>query len=96
VGDKSGDSRYRTVEVVPAVPVRMTEAWLLFDEAAIRRAAGCPNGSMPLELPSLKTSEDIPDPKTILHEALRKGQQSLWPSTTAVHSGYQSNFGSNR
>ena len=26
------------------VPVRMTEAWLLFDEKAIRKAAGNPNG----------------------------------------------------
>jgi hypothetical protein len=29
---------------VPVVPVRMTEAWLLIDEAAIRSAAGNPRG----------------------------------------------------
>jgi hypothetical protein len=49
----------------------MTEAWLLFDDAAIRRAAGNPNGTMPLGLPPLKSVESLPDPKSILHEALR-------------------------
>ena len=29
---------------IPVVPVRMTEAWLLADESAIRSAAGNPNG----------------------------------------------------
>lgn len=57
--------------VVHAVPVRMTEAWFLFDEAAIRRAAGCPNGTMPLDLPPLKNVESIPDPKEVLHATLR-------------------------
>jgi hypothetical protein len=65
-------TRNLTIQVVPAVPVRMTEAWLLFDESAIRRAAGCPNGSMSLELPTLKATESTPDPKSILHEALRE------------------------
>jgi hypothetical protein len=59
-------------KVVCAVPVRMTEAWLLFDEPAIRRAAGCPNGTNRLNLPStLKEVESIPDPKTVVHQALR-------------------------
>jgi hypothetical protein len=61
----------RSVPVVCAVPVRMTEAWLLFDEAAIRRAAGCPNGNMPLNLPALKMVESVPDPKEVLYEAIR-------------------------
>jgi hypothetical protein len=59
------------IPVVCVVPVHMTEAWLLFDEVAIRRAAGCPSGTMPLDLPSLKVVEARPDPKAILHEALR-------------------------
>ncbi len=50
----------------------MTEAWLLFDEMAIREASGCPNGKMPLELPALKKAESLPDPKEILHEAMRR------------------------
>jgi hypothetical protein len=61
----------RPMPIVRAVPVRMTEAWLLFDEPAIRRAAGCPNGKMPLNLPALKSVESVPDPKDVLHEALR-------------------------
>ncbi len=56
---------------IPVIPIRMTEAWLLADEAAIRRAAGNPNGTEPLNLPPLSRVESLPDPKTVLHEALR-------------------------
>ena len=56
--------------LVPVVPVRMTEAWLLFDEQAVRRAAGNPNGSDPLRVP-IPQPEDLADPKQVLHEALR-------------------------
>jgi len=55
---------------VCVVPVRMTEAWLLFDEAAIRRAAGNPNGHVQLALPDLRDVESLPDPKAILHHQL--------------------------
>jgi hypothetical protein len=64
-------TRDLNIPVVCAVPVRMTEAWLVFDEAAIRRTAGCPNGTMPLGLPRLKNAESIPDPKEVLHDALK-------------------------
>src|SRR5262249_22004000 len=37
--------------IVPVVPVRTLEAWLLCDEFALRRAAGNPNGCQLLELP---------------------------------------------
>ncbi len=53
---------------VPVVPVRMTEAWFLFDEQAIRRAAGNPNGHVPLQLPP--NPEGLPDPKSTLHSLL--------------------------
>ncbi len=56
---------------VCVVPVRMQEAWLLFDETAIRKAAGNPNGAQPLDLPETKTVESLPDPKRILHDLLR-------------------------
>lgn len=56
---------------VCVVPVRMTEAWLLMDEPAIRRAAANPNGTQPLQIPKVKQLEAIPDPKARLHEALR-------------------------
>ena len=56
--------------VVKVVPVRMTEAWLMLDEKAIRRAAGHPNGKRPLDLPPLQRIETVAQPKTRLHQAL--------------------------
>jgi hypothetical protein len=55
---------------VPIIPVRMTEAWLLSDEAAIRSAAENRAGQMALNLPSKKNWESAPDPKKILFDAL--------------------------
>jgi hypothetical protein len=49
----------------------MQEAWLLFDESAIRRAAGKPNGPQPLNLPRLRQLESVADPKEKLLRALR-------------------------
>ena len=60
---------------VAVVPVRMLEAWLLFDELAIRSAAGNPNGQSPLNLPPLTRVEDRPDPKRDLREALRTASE---------------------
>jgi hypothetical protein len=55
---------------VPVIPVRMTEAWLLLDEAAIRLAVRNPNGRADLKLPRAREVEDLPDPKHRLHETL--------------------------
>lgn len=55
---------------VCVVPVQMTEAWLIFDEPAIRLAAGNPNGKNPLKVPDLSIIEQIPDPKEILFRIL--------------------------
>lgn len=60
-----------TQTVVAIVPIRMTEAWLLIDEKAIRRAAGNPNGSMRLELPNISQLEKIANPKERLFDLLR-------------------------
>lgn len=57
---------------VPIVPVRMTEAWLLTDENAIRRASGSPRGTVPLELPRPRAIENCPDPKQLLRAVLRR------------------------
>jgi hypothetical protein len=57
--------------VLCVIPVRMTEAWLLFDELAIRHAAGNRNGRLPLDLPALEQLELLPDPKQHLHGLLR-------------------------
>lgn len=55
---------------VPVIPVRMTEAWLLVDEEAIRRVAGNPNGRCRLTLPPLKRVESVADPKSELKRLL--------------------------
>ena len=65
-------SRGFQTPAVCVVPVQMTEAWLLFDEKAIRLAAGNPNGKNPLNLPELFTIEQNLDPKNILFEILRE------------------------
>lgn len=57
---------------VCVVPVRMTEAWLLAEEAAIRKAAGRPNSAEPLDLPKLNRIENEPDPKAMLYGLLRE------------------------
>jgi hypothetical protein len=60
------------VPTVCVVPVRMTEAWLLFDEPAIRLAAGNPNGKNPLDMPELSIIEQIADPKSLIFQILRE------------------------
>ena len=73
------------------VPVRMTEAWLLTDEVAIRVAAGFPRGGAQLGLPKVAELERLADPKERLHQALRvasgsKGRRlKLFSSERAVH-----------
>lgn len=86
---ESPDKRYQEIRIavenvasaggklpaVAIVPVRMTEAWLLFDERAIRSAAGNPNGKMPLHLPAINNLESLPDPKEKLQAALRSASE---------------------
>lgn len=55
---------------VPLVPVKMTEAWLLSDELAIRSAAENKGGKVRLELPKKARWEQLQDPKAVLFEAL--------------------------
>jgi len=55
---------------VPVVPIRMQEAWLLIDEAALRRASGNPNGNVRLDMPDIHRLETIIDPKKLLHDLL--------------------------
>ena len=61
-----------SVRVVCVVPVRMQEAWLLIDEAALRRAAGDPNGTQPLDMPDVRKLEKLADPKQLICELLRQ------------------------
>lgn len=57
---------------VCVVPVRMQEAWLLLEEAPIRRAAGNPNGRDPIGIPPKNRIETLPDPKETLYALLKQ------------------------
>lgn len=57
------------------IPVRMQEAWLLFDETALRRAAGNPRGRTLLSLPNLSSIEYLPNPKVMLYELLKNASE---------------------
>lgn len=59
------------VPTIPLIPIRMLEAWLLFDERAIRSAADNRNGTARLNLPGLGQVEGRADPKEILYTALK-------------------------
>lgn len=59
------------IPVVPAVPVRMIESWLLTNAHAIRCAADNKNGTIELNLPRSREIERLPDPKQALFNALR-------------------------
>lgn len=61
-----------SVPIVCVVPVCMQEAWLFFDETAIRYAAGNPNGKEPIDLPPVANLESLADPKNILYDLLRQ------------------------
>jgi len=57
---------------VYVIPVRMTESWLLFDESAIRFAAGNRSGQNVLHLPDINSLESLPDPKADLYSLIRE------------------------
>ena len=55
-------------DIVPVIPVRMSEAWILFDGHAIARAADRP--SYTVTVPEIAELERLADPKTRLEELL--------------------------
>ncbi len=55
---------------IGVVPIKMSEAWLLFNEEAIRAASGNPNGRQKLDMPAKSRWEHIPDPKDSLERVL--------------------------
>jgi hypothetical protein len=61
----------REVPYVALIPVKMTEAWLLSDEEAIRFASGNASGREDLNLPRRQRWETTPDPKATLLNALK-------------------------
>jgi hypothetical protein len=74
----SAFAEIKDVNIMPSIcviPVRMLEAWLIFNEPAIRRAADNPNSKRRLDLPELKRIESQPDPKELLHRLLREASE---------------------
>jgi len=57
------------------VPRRMTEAWLLISERAIRIASGNPIGRTPLPIPDVARLEELLDPKETLFSLLREASE---------------------
>ncbi len=66
-------TRHIVAPAIAIVPVLMTEAWLLTDEAAIRSAAGNPAGREPLQLPDLRQVETV-NAKKVLFDALGRAK----------------------
>lgn len=54
--------------VVPVIPVRMTEAWLLVSAQAIAKAADRPDAKV--SLPAIRDLASLPDPKFRLEQLL--------------------------
>jgi hypothetical protein len=84
---RAGAHRYAEVDVavkacacdrtlVCVVPVQETEAWLLLDEAAIRRAVGRPRGTVRLALPRPEAIERLADPKKELKKVLERASEA--------------------
>lgn len=62
----------QTLPVICVVPVRMTEAWLLIEKQAIRYAAGNKNGRNSLAMPTLRSLENLSDPKETLYQLIQE------------------------
>ncbi|MGP4111361.1 hypothetical protein ACTWP5_10640 [Streptomyces sp. 4N509B] len=76
---------------LPVVPVRMLEAWLLLDEAAIREVAGNPRGRIPLDLPSPSAVERVADPKQRLKDTLAKASGCSGRRLNVVQKRFEEN-----
>ena len=71
--------------IICVVPVKMLEAWLLFDEQAIRETVSKPNGRTDLELPKMHQMETLSNPKANLRKALE--------TASGLTGGRRKNFG---
>ncbi len=58
-------------KLIPIIPVRMTEVWLLIDLNAIKPAAGNRNFGGELVLPKFARLEEEPDPKNLLFSLIK-------------------------
>jgi len=84
-------TKFENPPAVFVIPVRMTEAWLLFDEPSIRRAAGRPNGKKTLSHTGLSYCESLADPKAVLRQCfitaseLKGRHRNRFNTDAAVH-----------
>lgn len=76
---------------VPAIPVRMLEAWLLLNEAAIREVAGNPNGKVALKLPKPARVESAADPKALLKQAIATASEDRGRSLQKLQARFPEN-----
>lgn len=84
---RTGTARYTEIEaaitacgcdrqVVCVVPIQETEAWLLLDEMAIRRAVGRPRSTVQLGLPQPNAVQQVASPKERLQNALKLASEA--------------------
>ncbi len=86
IAGANGVGNSNLFDAILIVPVRMQEPWLLFDEQAIRWAAGNPGGKTALALPRLTQLESLPDPKETLYGLLVTASEHPGTATQAVQS----------
>jgi hypothetical protein len=73
--DEVHESAIVRIPAVCMVPRRMTEAWLLISERAVRIASGNPTGGVPIHMPRLANIEELTDPKETLFSLLRDASE---------------------
>ncbi|WP_371588595.1 hypothetical protein [Streptomyces virginiae] len=76
---------------VPVIPVRMLEAWLILDHAAIREVAGNPNSRVPLGLPKPNRAESVADPKALLKQAIATASEEKGRSLKKLQARFSEN-----
>jgi len=71
--EESGSGRATCQRLVPVIPVRMTEAWMLADLRALLRVIGTDLAPRDLGLPTRpRLVERVPDPKSSLDRLVRR------------------------
>ncbi len=73
--------------LVPVIPVREMEAWLLVDEQQLRSVVGNAKGAASLALPKLSQVEACTDPKQVLRVALTLARRKSRKAKSTTLSG---------
>lgn len=77
--------------VIPVVPVRATEAWLLADEAAIRAVARRPDGVLNIDMPKFSHIESIANPKQKLQDLICEASELRGAPLAALNRAFAAN-----